>query len=178
MSWTLHRFSVSSLFKASMNAMRVCLYFLVACHIITLCFTSILSTSALTSLPFIALEYLRIGEWTSLVRVGNHFGHIFHLFHSQRSSNFVPGSGVDSSENIPHIYIYISHLLDGFLPLPQVTWLIIDALELIHFKDLVSTVATHEITQREECTCHEALLFPTVFFRLLNTSSELFAMEF
>ena len=59
---------------------------------------------------------------------------------------------------------------------PQVTCLVVNALELIHFKDLVSAVVTHKITQREECAHHEALLFLKSLIsssRILQLSSSL-----
>ena len=48
----------------------------------------------------ITLEYLRLGERTKLVNVHNHFGYVFHLFHSQRSSNLVSGNDINSGENV------------------------------------------------------------------------------
>ena len=40
----------------------------------------------------IALEYLSIDESTNFVNVGNHISHIFRLFHSHGSGDFVSGS--------------------------------------------------------------------------------------
>ena len=57
----------------------------------------------------IALEYLRIGKRTNIVNVGNHFSYVFLLFCSQRSSDFVSGSNVDSGGNV-FVLIPISHI--------------------------------------------------------------------
>ena len=51
--WTLNNCSPSSLFKASTNVVWVCLYIFVVRHIIIPCFSSILGTSALNSLPLL-----------------------------------------------------------------------------------------------------------------------------
>ena len=40
--------------------------------------------------------------------------------------------------------------------------MIVDAFELIHVKDLVSTVVTHEITQRHQRTHHDELFLQVV----------------
>ena len=47
----------------------------------------------------IVLEYLRIDERVNLVNVSNHIGYVFCLICSQRPSNFVSGSDIDSREN-------------------------------------------------------------------------------
>ena len=57
----------------------------------------------------IALEYLSIAERTNLVNFDNHFGYVFHLFHSQRSGNFVFGSNVDFRENVLVLISIIYH---------------------------------------------------------------------
>ena len=46
----------------------------------------------------VALKYFGINERTNLVNVGNHFSHIFSLFCSRGSSDFVSGSDIDSRQ--------------------------------------------------------------------------------
>ena len=57
----------------------------------------------------IALEYLRIGERTNLVNVGNHISYLFHMFRSQRSSDFVSESDINFGENV-FVLIPVQHI--------------------------------------------------------------------
>ena len=61
--------------------------------------TSCFSNNLVTSLP-LPLKYLGIGKRTKLVNVGNHFSHIFSLFVSYMSRDFVSGIVIDSRQNI------------------------------------------------------------------------------
>ena len=59
-----------------------------------------LSDSRLELTTIVTLEYLGIGERTNLVNVSDHVGYVFLIFHSQRFSNFVSGSDINTRENV------------------------------------------------------------------------------
>ena len=64
-----------------MNAVRLCLYFVIVQRIFNPRFSDNLYLCfQLTAI--IVLEHLRVGERTNLVKVRNHIGYVFHLFPS------------------------------------------------------------------------------------------------
>ena len=105
-----------------MNAMRVCLYFVIVCRVFTPRFSNILVTSAWNWLPlYIVLKYLRIGERSNLIDIDNHICYVLHLFCSDGSGDFVSGSDVNSRENVlvlitvqgitGHVQVKLMHLI-------------------------------------------------------------------